>query len=165
MKKIVVINGMGSSGKDTFCEFCNGVVSIMNISSVDKVKEAAIILGWDGGKSEIDRKFLADLGYLSTEYNDGRYSYINEKIKEFQNSECEILFIHIREVNFIERMKNDFNAETLLIRNENVPNIQSNEADANVFNYEYDFIIDNNGSLYDLAWEATNFVNCLRNDY
>ncbi len=37
--------------KDTFVQFCGEYTSIMNISSVDKVKEAAKVLaGWNGEK-------------------------------------------------------------------------------------------------------------------
>ena len=48
MKEIVVINGSGGVGKDTFVQFCGEYTPIMNISSVDKVKEAAKVLaGWN----------------------------------------------------------------------------------------------------------------------
>jgi hypothetical protein len=83
MKNIFLINGSGSCGKDSFCNFCADVAPTMNISSVDKVKEAAEILGWSGGKSERDRKFLSDIKSLSDDYNDGRYLYIKEKIERF----------------------------------------------------------------------------------
>ena len=44
---------MGGSGKDTFVEFCAKYAKVMNISSVDKVKEAAkILVGWDEIKDE-----------------------------------------------------------------------------------------------------------------
>ena len=67
MKEIVVINGSGGVGKDTFVQFCNEYTPIMNISSVDKVKEAAKVLaGWNGEKDEKSRKFLSDLKELNT---------------------------------------------------------------------------------------------------
>jgi len=43
-KQIIIINGTGGSGKDTFVEFCSEFTKVTNISSVDKVKEAAKIL-------------------------------------------------------------------------------------------------------------------------
>ena len=62
MKEIVVINGSVGVGKDTFVQFCAEYAPIMNISSVDKVKEAAKVLaGWNGEKDEKSRKFLSDL--------------------------------------------------------------------------------------------------------
>jgi len=44
MKKIIIINGTGGSGKDTFVNYCSEYIKTVNISSVDKVKEAANIL-------------------------------------------------------------------------------------------------------------------------
>ena len=50
-KRIVIINGSGGVGKDTFVELCGKFVEVKNISSVDKVKEAArILVNWNGEK-------------------------------------------------------------------------------------------------------------------
>lgn len=57
----------------------------MNISSVDKIKEAAKVLGWDGGKTEEDRKFLSDLKLLSTGYNNYLYEYIRTNVEQFEH--------------------------------------------------------------------------------
>ena len=60
-KQIIILNGTGGSGKDTFISLCLKYASCMSISSVDKVYEAASLLGWTGTKTDKDRKFLADL--------------------------------------------------------------------------------------------------------
>ena len=49
--------------------------------------------------------------------------------------------------------------KTILITNKNVPNITSNDADAGVFNYKYDYYIENNGTLDDLKDTALSFIN------
>lgn len=86
MKEIVVINGSGGVGKDTFVQFCGEYAPIMNISSVDKVKEAAKVLaGWNGEKDEKSRKFLSDLKELGIEYNDAPFKYISNMAEEFKN--------------------------------------------------------------------------------
>ena len=51
-KQVIVINGTGGSGKDTFVEFCSEFIKIINISSVDKVKEAPIWRGLQNPSSE-----------------------------------------------------------------------------------------------------------------
>lgn len=38
-KQIIIINGTGSSGKDTFVDFCSKYVKVVNFSSIDKPKE------------------------------------------------------------------------------------------------------------------------------
>jgi len=158
-KRIVVINGVGGCGKDTFVELCSKHKKITNISSVDKVKEAAkALVGWNGEKDEKSRKLLVDLKKLSIDYNDYPTKYILEEHKKFINSSSEILFIHIREIDEIIKIKELLNAETLLLINPRTPLITSNASDANANNYEYDYTIKNDGTLSDLEEKAIEFI-------
>ena len=160
-KQVIIINGTGGSGKDTFVEFCSEFAKVTNISSVDKVKEAAkILVGWNGEKDEKSRKLLVDLKQLSIEYNDSPTQYIKEQYDKFMENDSEYLFIHIREIEEIEKIKKLLNAKTLLIRNPRVALITSNNSDGNVYKYEYDFTIENDGTLEDLKQKAKNFVLC-----
>lgn len=159
MKQVIIINGSGGVGKDTFIEFCQKYTKVMNISSVDKVKEAAKVLaGWNGEKDEKSRKLLADLKELGIWYNDAPFRYISERIKEFKESDDNIIFIHVREIEEIEKCKKEFGAKTLLVTNKNVPEILSNTSDSNVKNYNYDYYIKNDGTLEDLENVAETFV-------
>ncbi len=163
MKEIFVINGSGGVGKDTFIEFCQKYCRVKNISSVDKVKEAARVLtSWDGTKDEKSRKLLVDLKQLGIEYNDAPFKYIVQSAEEFKNNDEEIMFIHIREISEIEKVKKAINAKTILVTNKNVKTITSNESDKNVENYEYDFYIKNDGTLEELDEIANTFVNGLK---
>ena len=54
-KEVVVINGTGGSGKDTFISKVSKYAKIYNFSSIDKVKEIATLVGWNGTKTEKDR--------------------------------------------------------------------------------------------------------------
>lgn len=71
------------------------------------------------------------------------------------------MFIHIREIAEIEKIKNIINAKTLLVKNPKVKLILSNESDANVNNYSYDYVLLNNGTLEDLQRKAKEFVEKL----
>lgn len=71
------------------------------------------------------------------------------------------MFIHIREIAEIEKIKNIINAKTLLVKNPKVKLILSNESDANVNNYSYDYVLLNNGTLEDLQKKAKEFVEKL----
>ena len=102
-KQIVIINGTGGCGKDTFVSFVSKYKRVYNFSSIDKVKEIAKLIGWDGGKTDKDRKFLSDLKKLTTEYNDMAFNSIKDAINIFKNSDDEIMFIHIREPEEIKR--------------------------------------------------------------
>lgn len=159
VKRIIVINGSGGVGKDQFVNMVGKFAPTENFSSVDKVKEVARLIGWNGGKTEKDRKFLSDLKILVTEYNDMPYESIKSKIQTFlDDSINSFLFIHIREPREIQRVVEEFGALSMLVVRPQVKHITSNMADENVFKYEYDIVIDNSGSLSDLNVVAEQFV-------
>lgn len=161
-KKIIIINGTGGSGKDTFVSFCKEEKNVLNISAVDKVKEAATILvGWNGEKDDATRKLLSDLKKLSIEYNDYPTKYIKSMADKFLESDDELMFIHIREIEEIEKTKKLLNAKTLLLTNPRVELITTNISDANVNEYNYDYYILNDGSLEDLKNKAKEFIEKL----
>ena len=117
--------------------------------------------GWDGNKTEKDRKFLSDLKLLFTAYNDMPLNDLRDIVRDFVADliETNVLMLDIREPNEIERAKQELNAKTILIRNKNIPPITSNMADANVENYTYDYIIENNGTLEELEEKAIEFIS------
>ena len=158
-KQVFIINGSGGCGKDTFVSLIADSFPTINYSSVDKVKEIARIIGWSGGKTEKDRKFLSDLKSLCTDYNDMPLNCMKKKYEEFMNDdEIVFLFLHIREPENIEKAKNLFNAKTILIKRNPVELITSNMADANVYNYDYDIVINNNYGIEELKEIAFNFA-------
>ena len=160
--RIFIINGSGGCGKDTFVELFAkhyGEEKVWNYSSVDKVKRIAKEIGWTGTKTEKDRKFLSDLKLLTTDYNDMPMEDLKEKVKEFNHSlSAEILFLHIREPEEIEKAVKEFSAETILIRRDWIPQITSNMADANVNNYNYDITVYNDGTLEDYENIVKRFI-------
>lgn len=157
-KQIFITNGMARCGKDTFASFLNEYIPTLKYSSIDKVKTIARICGWDGGKTEKDRKFLSDLKMLTSEYSDMPFEAVRECVKEFLNNDMhEVLLIDIREPDEIEKAKQTFCARTILIKNDRVDFISSNTGDANVFNYTYDYVIENNGSLEEFKDNVFNF--------
>lgn len=159
-KRIFIINGSGGVGKDTFVKLVSQYVPTVNFSSVDKVKEVAGMIGWNGRKTERDRKFLSDLKLLSTDYCDMPYNSMKNKVKDFlKDANSKFLFLHIREPEEIERARREFKASTVLIVRDCVEHITSNMADKNVLNYDYDYIIENNGTLGELNKKAHDFCN------
>lgn len=158
-KSIIIINGTGGAGKDTFVSFCAELTNVLNVSTVDKVKEAAkILVGWNGEKDEVSRKLLVDLKRLSIEYNDAPTKYISEMAEKFRNSNNMLMFVHIREAEEIEKAKKLLNAKTLLITNPRVKLITSNDSDGKVNEYQYDYYIENDGTLEDLRKKAAKLI-------
>ena len=158
---IFILNGMAQSGKDTFYNMVSELKKdeTFHFSIIDKVKEKAKLLGWTGKKTEKGRKFLYDLKQLMDNYNDYNFNYVKGLIDVNYNlSNPRSLFIDMREEKDIIRAKKEFNAKTILIKNDNAKNILSNNADANVFNMEYDIVIDNSGTLDDLRLKVRQFI-------
>lgn len=159
-KYIFVTNGMARSGKDTFAVMMNEIIPTKKYSSIDYIKEIAKQCGWNGQKDEKSRKFLSDLKVLTILYNDLPFKKIQEEIIKFNADKIHnVLLIDIREPNEIKRLCETYGTiKTILIRRNSVKNITSNMADAGVFNYKYNFVIDNNGTLDEFKNKIEKFV-------
>lgn len=166
-KIILIVNGKPRAGKDTFASLLNQYASVYKYSIIDKVKAIAIDCGWTGGKTERDRKFLSDLKMLTTEYSDMSFNDILEKIGEFYDDKIkeDILIIDMRESDDIERLMELCDVTTVFIENDNVPDVISNEADANVYDFNYDYYISNNGTIEEFRANVEMFYFLLCMDY
>lgn len=166
--KIYILNGKAGSGKTTFFklieEKCRNYV--YNYSTVDLVKKVAYGCGWNGEKTPENRKFLSDLKDLLTEWDDVPYKDCLKEIKRI-TSLADIydvehddwaIFIDCREPKEIQKFVDRLGAKTIFIDRKIEGYNASNHADANVENFEYDIVINNNGTLEDLAAVAMNFI-------
>ena len=173
--KIIVINGLPKAGKSLFVGNCLGTLGNFGkeISTIDFVKEVAILCGWNKEKNLKNRKFLSDLKDLLTEWNDVPMKKVKEKIRDFWNifrtydvdDNKAVIFIHCREPKEIQRFVDELGARTLLIlRDSTLNNEQSNHADSEVFNFTYDYTITNNGTFEELEEKADNFLHMIRNE-
>lgn len=174
--KIVIINGKAGCGKDTFVTMCRdilGITKILNVSTVDYVKEVAEYCGWDGTKTPENRKFLSDLKDVLTQWDDVPLKKVCQEITTWQHLwiasgeyDKAVVFIHCREPKEIKKLCKELsicNPITLLIRRGAAESVeQMNHADNEVLNYEYDYTIPNNGSLSELRARAEEFLRgCL----
>lgn len=171
--KIVIVNGAPGSGKTTFENFCQEIMDdyCQMRSTVDLVKEIALFYtGWNGEKDLKSRKFLSDLKDLLTEFNDVPFNDI-VRFKNVWEDELEmynvkdrphILLVDSREPEEIMRFKRELGAVTVLVRRASAEMAEtSNHADANVLNCDYDYEIDNNGSLDELRAKAAEFLDLI----
>ena len=153
-KTVIVINGAGGVGKDTLCELAAKHFKVYNTSSITPIKELAAQCGWHGEKDDKARKFLSDLKRLTVEYNDFPTKWAIERYNEFLVSDDEIMFLHIRESEEIEKFvrATDGVAKTLLIRGgERFANQRKmpygNVSDDLVEQYSYDYYFNNDKTL------------------
>lgn len=173
--KVVIINGIAGSGKDTFVTMCGDILGarrILNISTVDFVKEVAEFCGWDGTKTPKNRKFLSDLKDLLIEWDNIPFNKVVDVIDDWAYEciaegkyEQSLVFVHCREPKEIEKFVEHYNIDdknivtTLLIRRGVAENVQQiNHADNDVLNYSYDYTIYNDSNLSWLYNEARVFL-------
>jgi len=165
----IAINGYPRSGKDTFVDLCKEVSKfrvVCKYSSVDQVKSAARLLGWDGIKDKDTRNFLSLLKDESDKVFDTSFRYMKDRIEchssfidKWNVQNQYFLFFHMREPENIERFCKEFDStRTLFIRRDGLEEFD-NHADRNVNNYNYEFVIDNNGSIDELRIKAEKFLD------
>lgn len=171
--RIVIVNGKPGVGKTTFENLCKDIIGrafVDGRSTVDKVKEIAAMGGWNGIKDLKSRELLSNLKDIFTKYNDMPFNDVCRSLQLWEDqlayyqagSHPHIFFIDDREPEHIQRLKEKLDAVTVLIRRPGDEDIEtSNHADKNVFNYNYDWVINNNGSLGDLEEETERFINWL----
>lgn len=146
-KLIIVINGKGGCGKDTLCEALRRDYAVSNVSAIDPIKAVAVNCGWDGAKTDKDRKFLAAMKRIVVEYNDLPNRYLLEQVDRFRGSGEDVMCVHVREPGEIRKFvaSVDLPVVTILVRRHAVDDLDpyGNPADDNVADYPYDRIFDN----------------------
>jgi len=169
--KVVIINGAGGAGKDTFVTllrtYCMDKYEIKNLSTITSVKEIATTMGWKGEKDNAGRAFLADLKRAWKSYNNGPVKEVMKDIaninlyEEICDKEC-IVFIHCREQleikEFVELFKKrKIIVRTLLIKRDGIEKF-FNSADLNTDTGKYDYTIWNNGTIEELSIKSEEFL-------
>lgn len=161
LKKIYVTNGSAQNGKDSFAQAVSKYVPTYKYSSIDLIKDMLEFAGIPREpKTEQKRLLYSDLKDRLTKYGDIPFKDIESIVRDFKNDiiDTDVLLIDIREPEEIKRAVEVFGAKTILIRNPNAKKIESNHADRDVENYEYDYIIENDGTLEQLKSVAKLFV-------
>lgn len=169
MKQIFILNGVATSGKNTFVDFCKCFADVHHYSYVDFARnKIAPLCGYKGEKSDKERDFLSNLNDILEKYYDLPFKDITEQVESFlqldDESKLHILFIDIRAPHVIRRACQAFDAKSVFVDNNRARLITSNHTDANVKKYKYDIVIDNNGTLADLKTKAEYFCKQLENN-
>lgn len=146
-KIVIIINGRGGVGKDTLCELAARRYPVTVVSSITPIKEIAARCGWNGEKDDRSRRFLYELKRLLVEFNDYPCQYLMEQYRKFLSGEEQILFVHIREREEIDKFRvliKDTPCVTLLVKRSYEDGVRwGNAADDEAEDYEYDYSYDN----------------------
>ena len=184
MRKLVITNGTGGAGKDTFCQMVKKELEEIGFetwrySYVDFTRnmlhEFADID--TSKKTDKDRKLLAAINRALEEYDDIPFKdccdLINDFLLSFQNryepmtdtyekNDTDFIFLDVRSPEIINRFKKKYkNVYTVLVDNGKLTD--STPEDLNVKNYDYDYMINNTGTLCDLEQQDHDFVTYILN--
>lgn len=173
MIKIVVLNGSGRCGKDTFVKMVGKYFegAVFAHSTVETVKQAGKLFGADERicKGEKERELWCALKDAYTRYNDGPFreiinkdEYLNNLFKGRKNA---LLFCMVREPPEIKKLVDHFEMRCMTILMTRSEGSQfSNHADANVAGYPYDIRIQNDGTLEELEGKARRFARLMNTE-
>lgn len=160
-KKVFILNGAATAGKNTFANFVDEIVPVCHYSYVDFARYMLEDIGVDiNAKTDKLRTLICNVNNDLEDYDDIPFKDCEDIYKDFINGniEADILFIDCREPKKIERMKKAFNAKTVFVKSNKI-NIATNIADKAVDEkYTYDFYINNEGTISELRDEAIDFV-------
>jgi len=158
-KFVFIINGKGASGKYAMIEGLESLgMSVLNVSSIDPVKDILFHLDCYDGKEKSDktRKCLSDLKQVFDEYCDLSLNHVTKIFDSYRRFEFnfDCMFVHIREPYNIDLFKcyiehcSYVKVQTILVTKPDVESkVFGNTSDDNVNDYEYDHVFSNNGSL------------------
>ena len=161
--KVYIVNGFGGSGKDSFENFVRQRSQSYGIktSMVETVKKYAEQMGWKGGKTDKDRRFLSDLKDALERWDNTPLIDVYTKIK-INSETASYCFVDAREKKDIEKIKticeiNNWECKTILVDRKIMKDF-GNHADDEVMDNEYNITIMNTGTIADLERQALAFI-------
>ncbi len=176
MRKLIITNGTGGSGKDTFCKFAAEYLgesyNTVRYSYVDFARRVLADAGIDtSSKTDMDRELLAGLNHLLEKYDDIPFKdccqFINDMLFRLDETAdydyipkniADVIFLDVRNPEIIDRFKSAYdNIITVLV--DNGRTTTATKEDSGVFNYNYDSVISNTRDLDYLKRQAKNFAS------
>ena len=166
--QVFVLNGSPTSGKNTFVEML--LCESAHYSYVDFTRDMLDCKGIDykpkpnETKSEKSRILLETINNALEDFDDIPFKDCCDLTNDFLKGylECEYLFVDIRKPKNIKRFLNEFKGARAVYVDNKKPISFVTVSDSQVADYEYDFYIDNSGSLEDLQREADRFIAEIR---
>lgn len=187
---VVIINGCGGCGKDTFetmvqdeLYHLENFIDQYHVSTIDPIreidKELATINGEPYSKDKnAHRKAMAQLKRVWDENYDGSFKYLQRILNVYDamhSSEGKraVVFVHVREPENIQNIyfrhrlglltdtNDDWDVTSVLIYGRTSPDDFDNSADRCVENFMYETYINNSGNLEELHKRAKAYAEVI----
>lgn len=167
-KTLILLSGKAGSGKDTFYSILNKHISCSRYALADPIKTIAkSMFDWNGEKDEKGRKLLIDIGqYLGCEKDDIDENIKNKLDKVFSRDmliwpktinlkimpsrKTFSIITDWRMIKELEYFKIFFDKiYTIRINRDTHINVNDFKTESELDDFNFDFIIDNNGTIDD----------------
>lgn len=172
---VVAVNGRPRAGKDTTVtlmqdHFTIAGWTLVEFSSIQPVKDlmlkAGVITPKDlAEKSDELRDMLAEIGDSLQKFNGFRTRGVVERFNglDWKTEGPLVLVVHMREPLLIEQLRATFEAKgvpfkVVVVKNDRVPAITSNAADAGVEGTVWDYAVENQRDIAFLATQVSQLV-------
>lgn len=165
---IFVLNGSPRSGKDTLTDFFSERGLVYHFSYVDVVRDILKSKHIDfSRKTDKDRKLMESICNALEEYDDipmkrlfsdVEYTIDVENWRNLGHSNNAFIFVDIRKPDNIERFKKKFPKTITLYVDDGKDINNVTESDASVRDYEYDYYIENTGTLAEFEETVNKFI-------
>jgi len=166
---VLLISGRAGSGKTTFanmlCEQLGQKATIQPIAQ--RIKQIARMMGWDGRKDRRGRALLIALGQIGREYDPD--VWIKQTVEVIDNDKTHNVFIiddwrFRNEYQYVCTNRPKWKIITVHMQRNwtdpTAPPDDPTEKDLSEWT-NYDWVIDNNGTLKELATRAKEVATCL----
>ena len=176
LHKLIIINGTARTGKDTFVAYCGRQWRLTHraicemYSTVKPIKEMFRV-GYDIQEKDMktpqNRLLLSGIKDLLTKHGDLPFKAMLRIATYLEDCGVgwnkNLFFAMVREPKEIAKLVQEYpdKAITVLVSRK-VDTIPNNPSDQNVWEYSYDYVVNNNGSLEDLKMEAKKFCEFIR---
>ena len=144
------MSGKARSGKDTAAEVILKKYNGIPFAFADDIKRVAYeYFGWHGGKDELGRKLLQDIGTTGRNYNRDLWANKTvDRIQEWSRDNQLAVVTDIRYPNEIQQVKREFSdVVAIRITRDSVEKLKHPSETALDQWTDWDYLVENNGSL------------------
>lgn len=149
-------------GKDTFARINN----MHRFAFADKIREAAVKLGWDGLKDEKGRTFLIDIGSATRKYNPDFFA--EDTINDIKRASLDVIGVtDLRFYNEWEKLYQAFpnNFITIGIERNTDSGFRDDPTQIEYKRIPKDFIIHNDGDYESFEIKCREVYDAIRANY